>query len=127
MSDYIKKINKDKSISDKNKLTRIKTKTTKINKEKNKLGCIGLTTIYNLLFKKKQFPEIFKIFSRCDYVYNYCVDLFNDDPDEFNCPWTQTRNIVFTDLFKGKEISNYETLGDEVRAFHDNIKVVIKI
>ena len=119
-SDTLIRIEKSNSKSKEVLAKTIKTKV--INKIKD-LGKIMSCKFFTIEPDPTQIKLLFTLFAKCNAVYNACVDEYNNDPNSIKfLSWTKFRNIIFKKLYPDQIVNQNDTLGDEVRAFCDNLK-----
>ena len=81
------------------------------------------TEKYEIQFNSQQIKILNNWFQKCADTYNYCVDLYNNNPNNFDTNYKTLKLKIFRDLFKDKEKNcPYDMLTDEVRIFCSNLK-----
>lgn len=122
---YAKTIEKCKNstMDDKKKQIRLKTLTTKKEKELKNVNKVLRCSSEIVNFNDKQKKIIFKWLNECDKVYNFCVKSFNEKNKNFNKDYKIFKLYVFEMLYGDNEKdAPYNTLTDEVRIFMSNLK-----
>lgn len=113
-------IKNNKKLNDKTKMTKIKTLNTHFFKEYTNQNNIIRSKKIWIPINQKQKTIIFHWFNVCDYVYNSCVNLFNEDTNKF---YELSKKQLFDMLFQNKtKQCPYDTLTDEYQKFKSNAK-----
>ena len=125
--DKLKKLNDKKNkILTNNKFKKEsirKSALTKVNKEITNYNKIIKSRTYQIYPNSKQRKILFSWMEECTKIYNYCVNLYNVNPNNINLDYTKMKLDVFNNYYgENDKPAPYDILTDEVRAFCSNIK-----
>ena len=111
-----------KDISEKEFDIAIKSMSTKLNKKIDNINNIVKTRTFEVRFDKTQQNILFNWIRECIKVYNFCVDLYNNDNTYFNKGYMAVKTDIFTAIYgKNDKPAPFDTLTDEIRAFCTNL------
>ena len=106
----------------KNKTTHIKTAQTKSNKKISNINTIIRSYGTKININEDQKQILLNIMKTCKDVYNYAVDMYNNPNDSFNLDFRIQKQKVFWNYFRGRKVTNYDILTDEIKDLCANIK-----
>jgi len=114
----------DKLIDEQDKLeTKIKTLTTKLNKNISKLGKVTICKKYYIYPDIKQVNKLHEWFDECRKIYDYCIKKYNENNNFFDKGYMSAKISIFEELYgnENKPVP-YDILTDEIRIFCSNLK-----
>jgi len=109
--------------SDLKRKTKIKTLNTKMKRALKSINKCTRCEKVSIHFTKKQ-QKILKVwFNECNDIYNFGIDKYNNDSNNFKLDHTKIKVKLFNDFFNGKSKKcPYDILTDEVKTLCANIK-----
>jgi putative transposase len=101
----------------------LKTLQTKFEKKNKNVNHVLKCRKYELNFNSNQIIILNDWFNECEKIYNYCVDKYNIDSQNFCLDYMKLKLIIFEELYSNtKKNAPYDMLTDQIRLFCSNIK-----
>jgi len=113
-----------KFVDDSNKInTKIKTLTTKYNKNVSNINKVTICKKYRIYPDSKQKEKLHKWFDECRKVYDYCIEKYNENTSYFDNGYMSVKVLLFEEMYgTNDKPAPYSILTDEVRIFCSNLK-----
>lgn len=122
-NDKIDKLNKSNKYTNDEKIIKLKTLTTKKNKEIENINSTTKTIKITIQPTIEQKKILNKWFNECSIVYNFCINKYKSNSKYFDGFGINNKLKVFEELYGDKEKpAPYDVLTDEVRIFFSNLK-----
>jgi transposase len=101
----------------------LKTLQTKFEKKNKNVNNVLKCRKYELNFNSNQIIILNEWFNECEKIYNYCVEKYNRDSQNFCLEYMKLKLIIFEELYSNnKKNAPYDMLTDQVRLFCSNVK-----
>ena len=101
----------------------LKTLQTKFEKKNKNVEKILKCRKYELNFSSNQKVTLNNWFIECERIYNYCVEKYNRNSQNFCLDYMKLKLTIFEELYSNnKKNAPYDMLTDQVRLFCSNVK-----